>query len=143
MSAPIVLTVPGFFAPSNKYSSSVAMVLDQTDGYSDEYGDVNEYGSYAISFYGIGIEEAYNLVAEFIADTVQSFNPGVWWSEVRQLIDILGEGRNWIITTDSQGFVGAEAFTDEEEARKVFEERQTDYHVWSSQREIPKIGDDL
>ena len=143
MSAPIVLTVPGFFDPTHKYSSSVAMVLDQADHYDDEYGNAGIYGSEAIVFYGIEIKDAYGIVSEYVADTVQSLNiPGdIPWSEVRQMIDTLTDGKNWIITTDSQGFVVAEAFPDDNEATKVFEERQTDWHIWSDQQDIPKMGD--
>ncbi|AYN58001.1 hypothetical protein HWB90_gp051 [Mycobacterium phage Fowlmouth] len=134
MTAPIVLNVLGYFSPSPKYANSVAMVLDLTDSWDDDFGDVDTYGTQVMVFYRFTIQEAYAAVNAYIQNTTTGFNSFVPWRDASQLIDIITEGQNWIVTTDSDGFVNAECFPNLEEAERIYLDRRTDFQVWAKER---------
>lgn len=133
---PTVLDVTGsFFEPSHKYLSSAAMVLDSLDSYDDSTGEVDwVYHIYA--HYNIDVADAYAMVANYIEQELNSSacNPPTW-QEARTMIDILVDGRNWLLYTDSQGFVNAKCFETTAEAKDAFRIDDEAYAAWSSQDE--------
>lgn len=114
MTVPVVLNVGGPFTVSHKYNNSVAMVLDSCEWYDAETGSVDVNGTYARLF-KLDLTSTYRLIDSFMelsSDTTEF----VRWSDIRQMIDILVDGQFWLVTTDSQGFVDANGFGDEEKA---------------------------
>ena len=113
MAVPTVLNVGGPFAHTHKYNSSVAMVLDFCEWQTEQTGSVHENGTHARLFVMDTIDKVYNLVNEWLAcsDVHEAF-----WSDVRQMIDIIFEGQNWVVTTSSDGFVDATGYEHSQDA---------------------------
>lgn len=133
---PTVLDVSGsFFETSHKYNSSVAMVLDSADGFDDQTGEVDwVYHIYA--HYSIDTADAYQIVANYIEqETLSSACNPPTWHEARQMIDILTEGSNWLLYTNTQGFVYATCFETLAEAKDAFRIDDEAYSAWLSQDE--------
>lgn len=133
---PTVLDVGGaIFDPGHKYTSSVAKVLDSADSFDDQTGEVDwVYHIYA--HYNMDVADAYALVSNFIEQEELSIpaNPPNW-SFAKQMIDVLAEGSNWLLYTDSQGFVHAKCFGSIAEAKDAFRIDDEAYAAWSSQDE--------
>jgi hypothetical protein len=129
--APIVLDVPGdTFKATHKYGCSVAMVLDDSAASDEQTGDVEAPGGHVMVFYEINIEQAYSIVLEFIGFQ-QDVSLNTSWAEAKQMIDILVEGKNWIILTNSNGFVFAVPYPEKPAAELVFEAAQESYNEWA------------
>lgn len=127
MTVPVNLNGRGVFAPTHKYLNSVAMLLDYCEWDDASTGEVNEYGWHARLFTDFSIESAYKLVADYATD----FNTFLAWLDCEQMIDILSDGKNWIILTDRNGFVYASGYSTKEEAKKEFDEIEAEYNKFA------------
>lgn len=129
MTVPTVLNVGGVFQATHKYGNSVAMLLHFCEWQTDQTGSVHENGTHARFFDINDLAAAYTLVSEWIADEEANWFQAkpVLWSEARQMIDILFEGRYWIITEDAQGFVEAQGYETYESAWDAFSLVEQDY----------------
>lgn len=123
MTVPTVLNVGGVFAHTHKYDSSVAMLLDFCEWQTDQTGSVHENGIVA-RFFDVNIESAYGLVNDWISVEPEN-EPD--WKDARQMIDILAEGRFWVVKEDSQGFVGATGYETYESAWDAYSLVEHDY----------------
>lgn len=125
MAVPTVLNVGGVFAHTHKYNSSVAMLLDFCEWSTDQTGSVHENGTHA-RFFDIDLANAYQLISDWIADC-PFVTQSVLWCDARQMIDILVEGRFWVIMEDSQGFVNAQGYETHESAWDAMSLIEHDY----------------
>jgi hypothetical protein len=109
-----------------KYSSIVAKVFDGQDWDSAETGDV-EWFAHIRAFYNIDMDAALDIISDYVdsGDIDRSFS-------IRKIIDLLIEGRNWLVLTDSQGFVNAVSLSDLEEAKAEFERMELAYEKWAN-----------
>lgn len=125
MTVPTVLNVGGIFAHTHKYDSSVAMLLDSYEWHKEQTGSVHENGIVARLF-DMNLESSYVLVTEWIADS-NPFDNFINWNDARQMIDILVEGRFWIVSEDSQGNVYATGYETYESAWDAYSLVEHDY----------------
>lgn len=133
---PTVLDVQdAIFTASPKYMSSAAMVLDRADGWDASTGDV-EWNYHIQAFYNLDVADAYSIVSEFIEqerDSSLSDDPP--WTAAKQMIDIISEGSNWLLYTNTQGFVTATCFESIAEAKDAFRIDDEAYSEWLNQDE--------
>lgn len=125
MSVPTILNVGGVFEPTHKYNSSVAMLLDFCEWQKDQTGSVHENGTHARLF-DMDLAGAYALVSDWVS-SANSKRDWLDWFDCRQMIDILVEGRYWVITEDAQGFVDANGYETYESACDAFSLIEHDY----------------
>ncbi len=137
---PVNLNVPGPFKPTHKYANSVAMVLDSCEWEDRITGDV-EFGQYVQLWADLSVKNAYEMVSEFISDNYGDLNnylesnrvlaQMIPWIDCKQMIDILVEGKTWLLSTDSQGFVTAQCYSTFDEAGDIFDDIDQSYMKWS------------
>lgn len=133
---PTVLDVGGsFFEPTHKYTSSAAMLLDTAEGWDDQTGEV-DWVYHIRAFYSMDVADAYKLVSEYVEQEAHlvGFTPPSWL-QARQMIDILAEGSNWLLYTNSLGFVTARCFETLAEAKDTFRIDDEAYSAWLSEDE--------
>lgn len=128
MTVPVNLNGRGVFAPTRKYDNSCAMLLDYCEWDDNSTGEVNEFGWHVRLFTDFSIESAYKLVGEYASD----FNTFLAWLDCQQMIDILSDGKNWVVVTDKYGYVGAVCYSTKEEAEKEFNEIEAEYNKFTS-----------
>lgn len=132
MAVPVVQTVEGFFEPTPKYNSSVAMLLDSADGFDAQTGTV-EWVYHIYAYYGMDVADAYELVSKYIdSERIASKCNPPTWDEARTMIDIL-EGSSWLLYTNDQGFVTAQGFSSVAEAKEAFRIDDEAYSAWENQ----------
>lgn len=134
-SEPTVLNAPGIFAPTPKYYSSAAMVLDQADGWDDTTGDV-EWNWHIAFFKNVSVEDALKIVSEYIATNSNQIPCEVGWCEAHFMIDLLSTGRNWLVYTTNQGLVDAAPYCDSDAAQTVFDMNVELYGKWCDTNDV-------
>lgn len=129
MSIPTVLNVGGVFEPTHKYNNSAAMLLDYNEWFTAQTGSVHQNGIVATLF-EMDLASSYQLVNNWIINGFHgqagAEHYETWWN-ARQMIDILVDGKFWIVIEDEQGFVNAQCYGDSESAWDAYSLVEHDY----------------